>query len=92
MPLSESKIRSRKPLLTSHHSDSIIMVLQTKTVKRSTKAVRLAIASVSFNRKFNPKVLVPGDVTLFYNVRDGHENVPPPPPPHPPMVIYEVSG
>ena len=87
MPLSESKVRSRKPLLTSHHSDSIIIVLHSKTVKRNTKAAKLAIASVSFSRKLDPKVFVPGDVTCFL-MYEMHMKMSP----LPPLVVYEVSG
>ena len=80
MALSESKIRSRKPPLTYHHSDSIIMVLQTKTVKRSAKAARLANCLCQLQSQIGPESACHRRRNLFYNVRNAHENVPPPSP------------
>ena len=91
MPLSESKIRSWKPLLTSHHSDSIIMVLQTKA-QTQYEGSQTGNCLCQFQSQIGPKSACHRQRNLFYNVRDAHENAPPPHPPPPPLVVYEVSG
>ena len=76
MPLSESKIRSRSLDITVTLSFWYFRQRLSNAVRRQRD---WQIASVSFSRKLDPKVLVPGDVTCF-TMYEMHMKMPPPPP------------
>ena len=80
--VSVCKIRSRRPQLHSHLSNSFIMILLIKIVKPSSTRSRLPL-SVSVVYKSDSKAFFSGRRSLFSNLRDTRQNVSTPPPPPP---------